>query len=143
MVDLYENRGLPREKAELAVATMAKYKEFFLDVMVTEELGLQMPNTGDDPYKSGLITGISFLVFGSMPLLGYAAFLGRMSETNMLYLSTLSTLLSLFVLGALKSRFSVVPWWRGGLEFCVMGGCVAFAAFTIGSVVSTAVKDFT
>ena len=33
MVDLYVQRGLPRDKAIEVVATMAKYKDFFLDLM--------------------------------------------------------------------------------------------------------------
>ena len=143
MVDLYESRGLPREKAEIVVATMAKYKDFFLDLMVTEELGLKIPGPKDNPYKSALAIGLSFFVFGLFPLLAYVLMLERTTSAKLFQISTFATLLTLFLLGAIKSKFSIVSWWRGGLEFCILGGLVAFAAYMIGALVSTVVKDFT
>lgn len=74
MIDLYENRGLPRDKAKVVIETMAKYRELFIDVMMTEELGLQVPDEDESPAKEGLITFTSFLVFGFVPLLGYIIF---------------------------------------------------------------------
>jgi len=139
MVDLYENRGLPREKAELAVAIMAKYKEFFLDIMVTEELGLTIPSKTHNPYKAGLVTGVSFFSFGILPLLSYVMLIGTVSSDALLNISTIVTLSCLFLLGATKARYSVVSWWRGGLEFLFLGGLCALAAYAIGSIVSKAV----
>lgn len=43
MVDIYEERGMERKDAELVIKTMAKYKDFFVDVMMAEELQLQVP----------------------------------------------------------------------------------------------------
>jgi DNA damage-binding protein 1 len=139
MVDLYEERGLPREKAEVAVAIMSKYKEFFLDIMVTEELGLVLPNKKHNPYKAGLVTGLSFLVSGLLPLLSYVLLIGRVKPDVLIQVSTAATLICLFALGAMKSKFSVVSWWRGGLEFCILGGCCAFVAYMIGSIVAATV----
>lgn len=43
MVDIYESKGMDRADAELVVSTMAKYKEFFVDIMMNQELELQVP----------------------------------------------------------------------------------------------------
>jgi DNA damage-binding protein 1 len=43
MVEIYEDRGMSREDAELVITTMAKYKDFFVDVMMAQELELQVP----------------------------------------------------------------------------------------------------
>ena len=138
MVDLYEDRGLPREKAEIAVAIMAKYKEFFLDIMVTEELGLTIPKK-DNPYMAGLINGMSFFVCGLFPLLSYVFLIGRVKPNVLLTLSAVATLVTLFVLGTIKSKFSVVSWRKSGAEFCFLGGCCALAAYVIGSIVAATV----
>lgn len=74
-VDLYEQRGLPREKAEKVIGIMAKYKKLFIEVMVREELGLIIPDPKESPAMSGFFTFISFFVFGSIPLLCYCVFL--------------------------------------------------------------------
>ena len=141
MVDMYDARGLPREKAEVVIATMAKYKDFFLDLMVTEELGLKIPSMQDDPYKGGLVTSCAFIIFGSFPLLAYVIFMGKTSEHTLVYLSTFATLLALFILGAVKSRFTDHTWWKSGLEYCVLGGMVALVAYLIGEIVANVTND--
>lgn len=44
MVEIYEERGMSHEDAVIVVRTMAKYKDFFVDVMMTQELELQVPD---------------------------------------------------------------------------------------------------
>ena len=43
MIDIYEGRGMSREDATSVIETMAKYKDFFVDVMMAEELALKVP----------------------------------------------------------------------------------------------------
>lgn len=43
MVDLYMEKGMSRQDAESVITTMAKYKDFFVDIMMTQELQLQVP----------------------------------------------------------------------------------------------------
>ena len=42
------------------------------------------------------------------------------------------TALMLFILGALKSRFTAYTWYRSGLEVLGVGGSCAAAAYLIG-----------
>lgn len=42
MIDIYESRGMSPEDAKLVIETMAKYKDFFVDVMMQQELELQV-----------------------------------------------------------------------------------------------------
>ena len=41
MIDIYESRGMSPQDAKLVIETMAKYKDFFVDVMMQQELELQ------------------------------------------------------------------------------------------------------
>ena len=42
MIDIYKQKGMSHEDAKLVIETMAKYKDFFVDVMMSEELELQV-----------------------------------------------------------------------------------------------------
>jgi VIT1/CCC1 family predicted Fe2+/Mn2+ transporter len=39
-----------------------------------------------------------------------------------------------FAIGALKSRWSLTPWWRSGLETFAIGGAAAMIAYFVGSL---------
>lgn len=43
MVEIFEERGMSHEDAEQVILTMAKYRDFFVDIMMTQELELQVP----------------------------------------------------------------------------------------------------
>lgn len=81
MVDLYEEKGLPRHKAKVVVETMAKYKDFFIDIMVAEELTLRIPHPSENPIKEGFVTFLSFIGFGSIPLICYIVILSAFERT--------------------------------------------------------------
>jgi VIT1/CCC1 family predicted Fe2+/Mn2+ transporter len=136
MVDLYESRGLPRDKAERCIGIMAKYRNLFIDVMVVEELGLQIEKDALPPWKLGIITCLSFFVTGIIPVFVYAMSVHMQVNSNgLLHIASGVTLMILFMLGVLKSQFSIAVWWRSGLEFMILGGMVSLTAYFIGSVV--------
>lgn len=136
MIDLYVQRGMKREDAEVAIKAMSKYRDFFIDVMMIEELELQVPGEDDNPWKDGLITFGSFVVFGVVPLLGYLCFAGTsLSEMELFIVAIVLTAIMLFVLGALKSTLTSQRWWASGLEILAMGSFTAGIAYVIGYLV--------
>ena len=136
MVELYVARGIPEDDATTIVETMAKHKEFFIDVMMRDELGMDPPEEGEgnmEYVKSGAACFTSFLICGSVPLLGYVAFVPAGWGRDALFaLSCCLTALTLFVLGALKSKFTLHSWYVSGLEVLLVGGSCAAAAYLIG-----------
>jgi len=42
MIDIYKEKGMEHEDAKLVIETMAKYKDFFVDLMMAQELELQV-----------------------------------------------------------------------------------------------------
>ena len=58
MVDIYINKGLTPEDARIVIETMAKYDDFFVDVMMQQELELQVPeeNHVQESMKEGKTT---------------------------------------------------------------------------------------
>ena len=136
MVDLYESKGMTREDADVVIRRMAKYPEFFVDIMMVEELELQVPGEDDNPWKDGFITFAAFTVFGIIPLLGYIAFAGSdISDNTLFIIACVLTAIMLFTLGALKSTLTNQKWWASGLEILVMGSITAGIAYLIGFIV--------
>ena len=142
MVELYEQKGLAKDKASRAVEIMSRYPEFFVDVMMVEELGLT-PEEG--PCRSGMFTGLSFLFFGMVPLLGYVLvpLLWPGASPEVLFrLAVALTMSALFVLGAFKSVFSDVTWMRGGLEFVLLGAAVCVTSYVLGILVAELTEQY-
>ena len=86
MIDLYVNKGMSKEDATQVIHRMAKYPEFFVNVMMAEELELQVPDDDDNPWIDGAVTFGSFVFFGTIPLLGYLCFHGIKCNFQFVYL---------------------------------------------------------
>ncbi|MCR8550383.1 VIT1/CCC1 transporter family protein [Salipiger sp. P9] len=83
------------------------------------------------PMKAALATFAAFLVAGMVPLLPFL-----LSFPSAFEVATLLTLTTFFAIGAYKSRWSLSPWWRSGLETLLIGGVAAGIAYAVGSLFS-------
>jgi VIT1/CCC1 family predicted Fe2+/Mn2+ transporter len=95
-------------------------------------------NTG--LWKTGLITFIAFVIAGFLPLLPYfLGFLGLrfVTEQNQLLLSILSTALTLFFIGSLRTIFTKGRWWMNGFEMLGIGAIAATVAYFLGAIIET------
>lgn len=72
--------------------------------MMIEELGQQVPDPDDNPAKDGLVTFLSFITFGSVPMWFYVVFVasGFDDKTGMFIIACCATALTMFALGAFK-----------------------------------------
>jgi len=138
MVEIYEARGFSPEDAETIVTTMAKYPRQFVEIMLHDELGMSPPDPDNkyDHLVSGAYCFCSFIVCGLVPLLGYVCVLPFTDDEGVLFgVSCGLTALTLFLLGALKSRYTAHGWLRSGLEVLLVGGSCAVAAYGMGALV--------
>ena len=116
---------------------MAKYKEFFVDLMMTEELSLPVPSDGDnvESFKDGLTMFLSFTAFGLLPIGGYvcaSAMSPGLTQQSLFVVAYVLIVINLFSLGAFKAKFHDRLYLRSGLETLVLGGACAAIAFYIG-----------
>ncbi len=132
MVELYVEKGLSEEDARTIVEILAKDKKVMVDAMMVEELGLLESN--DSPYGNAVATFLSFVIFGFVPLFSYVT--GRLGNFGSSFdgfpWACILTALTLFSLGALKTRFTKRSWLGSGMEMMLVGGIAAVAAFGIG-----------
>ncbi|EGD72389.1 vacuolar iron family transporter [Salpingoeca rosetta] len=136
MVDLYMEKGFSEEEATQIMTIMAKHREFFIDHMMVEELGLMPPDEGESPAKNGLVMFLSFVAFGLVPLLSYLALstvdFGSNKSDALFGIACAMTAVALFILGAVKSRFSTQSWYMSGFSVVINGAVSAGAAYLVG-----------
>jgi len=140
MIDIYVERGMSVEDATMVIHTMAKYQDFFVDIMMAEELGLQVPdeNHKTESMKEGVVMFCAFATFGSLPILGYIiipALFPTLGEELLFTAACIITGLVLFGMGCVKSNFSAANWFICGLETLLLGGACATDNYTIGQFV--------
>jgi len=146
MIDIYKEKGMEPEDAKLVIETIAKYKDFFVDLMMAQELELQVPDEDhvEESMREGVVMFLSFATFGAMPLLGYViipASFPELGNDALFTAACIVTALVLFLLGSVKSKFANMHWFSSGFETLLLGGCCATVAFTIGYYVNGLVGD--
>jgi vacuolar iron transporter family protein len=86
--------------------------------------------------KSGLVTFISFVLFGFVPLLAYVLQYFGVSMGNAFSVSIVLTFIALFLLGSIKCKITNKGFVRSGIETLLIGGVAAGAAYYIGYLIS-------
>jgi len=125
--EILANKGLTDDVLSLATDAITRDRESWIALMMEGEYGLG----GVDPHpvKSAATTFVAFLIAGIIPLFPF--FLGL---ENAFIVSATMTMATFFVIGALKSVWSLSPWWRSAGETLVIGGVAAAIAFYVGTL---------
>ena len=85
------------------------------------------------PFKLGLTTFISFILFGFIPLMIYVLdSIFPAITINKFLFSIILTAIALFILGVFKARVTHKHWLYSGAEVLIIGGLAATAAFIVG-----------
>jgi vacuolar iron transporter family protein len=86
---------------------------------------------------TSIITFISFIVAGTLPLLPYLAILFGVNilQESQFLLSVVATLTAMFFVGSLRTYIIKGNWLRNGLEMLFVGSIAAIAAYTLGAYI--------
>lgn len=125
--EILAQKGLSGQVLEDATTSITADREHWIGLMLEGEYGLG----GVDPHpmRAALATFGAFLVAGMIPLLPFLFGLN-----NAFVLSACMTMAVFFAIGALKSRWSLAPWWRSGGETLMIGGAAAAIAYGVGTL---------
>jgi len=134
MIDIYTDKGFSSEDANLILKTMIKNRSFFLDHMMVQELGILPVQDGSSPAKNGVVTTLSFIIFGSMPLFAFLLLqLFDLPFDVEFTVACVLTIVTLLILGIVKSRLVVGDSpLLSALKVSVNGVVAAGAAYLIG-----------
>ncbi len=131
LFEILRQRGLPAGEADTAASLLARHPEIMADLMMTYEFGMADPDE-DSPAMNGLFTFLSFVLFGSIPLVPYF-FLP--ADTRSFALSVAATLLALMSLGLLRWYATEERPLRAVGETVAVGTICAMVAFAVGWLV--------
>lgn len=136
MIEIYKQKGFSHEDASKVIKTMAKpeYKDFFIDHMMIQELGEQTPGEDEHPVKNGAMCFLSFMFWGTIPLIPYCiAFPTKYHEASgLLGICVGITLISLFLLGVQQAHILKQSWLMQGTGMMLNGGLAAGASYLVG-----------
>ncbi|SNY90021.1 Predicted Fe2+/Mn2+ transporter, VIT1/CCC1 family [Cohaesibacter sp. ES.047] len=131
LLQMMDERGLGKESARIVADELMKSPELVADLMMNYELEMHDMRQVS-PAMDGLVTFLSFVLFGSIPLAPYFI----MDPSAIVFvLSVLATFGALVGLGLLR-------WWstKENILRCVgetvmIGGVCALVAYAVGAIV--------
>lgn len=135
---------MTQEDAQAVTVTMSKYPAFFVNLMMTEELGLQVPDDKEPTLLRAFVMFAAFALFGMLPIVGYVltAFVVQEtaqppSQAHMMLAACVITSVTLVALGAFKAHFAHRRYVRSALETLVLGGVCASLSYNVGLAVAS------
>lgn len=125
-----------KEDAEAMTELLSKNKQFWIDFMMNYELELPDPR-GINPLLNGLITFISFVVFGSVPLIPYILFtkFDMLTGVNTFNLTISFVAIAIFMLAVLRARTTKESFLKCILEIGLISSVAATTAYVVGLLV--------
>lgn len=116
---------------ERATDIITSNPEGWVDMMMRHEFNLTKENIS--PIKGALATFISFIVIGFIPLAAYTFKpLLFLTDNQTFIITCISTIFALFLVGIIKSKFSMRNWLISGLETAAIGSLAATIAYVVG-----------
>lgn len=134
--EIYEAKGFEGELLEQVVDVITADKDRWVDVMMKEELN--MAREDKSPFMMGLMTFISFILVGLIPLVAYVW--DYTSEglnhpaRNLFSMSIFLTSLAFISIGWLKSYVNDTDRLRSILETLFLGATAAILSYFVGNV---------
>ena len=127
---ILKNKGLHGRHLEEAIESITSDEEKWIEMMLQEEYGL--PQNIRSPLKAAMATYLSFLICGAVPLIPF--FLSFILKEKSFTFSTIGTFMVFFLIGSLKSKWSIYSWWKLGLQTLLLGSLTAISAYFIGNL---------
>lgn len=142
MIQVYMDKGISEEDARTVVAIISKDNKIFVDFMMHDELGIIIDTDDEwEPLKQGFVMFLSFITFGSVPLVAYFVTMSGAGVDRIFGISCVLTAIALMVLGAIKGYLTSMNIPKCALLMFV-NGCVSGAvSFGISSFVQDLVGE--
>jgi len=135
LVKIYRSKGLTPEEARTIVGRITADKKVWLETQAREELGLDVAQF-ENPVREGVVAGISTLVGGAIPVIGYLVgrliLNGSFSGLGALVIAFALCAIFLFLIGSARSFFTGKGGVRSGLEMLAVGTAVAALTYVVG-----------
>lgn len=129
--EIFARKGFEGELLEQVVTVITADRDRWVDVMMKEELEL-IPAT-KSPFTMALVTFVSFLTVGFIPVFPYVLdYLIHINRENLFFISCVLTTLAFTMVGFLKTYVTETPRWKGIAETVLLGMSAAAVAYFVG-----------
>lgn len=127
LIGMYVKDGWPHQLASEMAEVASQNKKLFLKEMAYRELKV-FPEHMESPIKNGIAMGIAYVIGGFIPLAPYIF----LSIPQAIPMSIVVTLIGLFLLGVLTTKFSKRKWWSAGLEMLILAAAAGAVGYLVG-----------
>ena len=130
--EIYAAKGFSGPLLEQVVDVITSDRDRWVDVMMKEELS--MMKEGRSPKMIGLVTFVSFIIIGFMPLLFYVWDYVNTLPMNLFLATSILTGLTFLFIGFCKSYVTETSHWKSMAETLFWGGVAAAVAYGVGDL---------
>ncbi len=134
LIEMYVKDGWDRPLADQMATGASKNRRLFLQEMAYRELKI-IPDKMEHPFRNGAAMGVSYVIGGLIPLIPYLLI---SDPVRAIPVSISVTLVGLFTLGAITTKFSKRVWWKAGLEMLALAAAAAAVGYVVGQLVNFA-----
>lgn len=125
--ELYEAAKFTDKEIKHFIKHLNTNKALTLKILAEEKLGL-VPEKYENPIKGGAAIFVAFLLGSLFPILPFL-----LSDTKLASLISLAaTAMTLFAVGAVKTKITKRNWLKSGLEMVTIAIAAAAAGYVIG-----------
>lgn len=116
----------------------AKYKDILADEKMVAKKGITSPDEAENPWKNGLVTFASYIVFGSAPLLSFIVLIPFTDNDKVKFLGAcMLSALALVLLGMAKAKIAAQNYAFSVAVTLFNGAVAAAAAYTLSSALES------
>jgi len=128
---IFMKKGFRGKQLDGLVRKVTSDKKAWLEIMMTEELGLPAQAELEDPVRAAIVVGVSAIVGSFVPLIPFFFLPIGHAMVASLVLSTIV----LFAVGVVKAKITVGSWLKSGVEMAVIGMLAALVGYAVGALV--------
>lgn len=129
-VEILQGHGFSQKDAQDLTKIYARNQDFWVDFMMRYELDMAQPS--ESPVIGAVITFISFLFFGTIPLLPYIFTITAIGQQ--FAIASSFTAAALGLLGIIRARFTRESVFLSIVEIVGLGMFAAFIAYFVGTL---------
>jgi len=130
--DIYKEKGFEGDLLKQVVDTITADKDRWVDVMMKEEL--LMSEETKSPFMMGLVTYMSFILIGIIPLLLYVWDYLFGFSANLFIWTCIFTSFGFILIGFLKTYVTQTSKLKGVLETLTLGLLAAAVSYFVGDL---------
>jgi VIT1/CCC1 family predicted Fe2+/Mn2+ transporter len=132
---IYQSRGLEKSHAEAMAKQIISNHEYAVDTLARDELGINPEELGGSAWEAAVTSFFLFVLGAIVPLFPYFFLTG----TTAVIVSILSSIVGLFILGAVITLFTGRKVLLSGLRMVAFGMAAALVTYTIGKLIGTSI----